>query len=335
MGTGEGAQAYGWWHYVAENPGVAKSYRAQLADNSAFIKWSDDNSEAFDAYRQDVINLNPDQPVSQWNPADDIRRIQDGKMPVNTKVSDDAVRAIREAPRAPTGHIYEYDIPDEEIEKMLDWDAPLSEQPWFRDVKEMAAEYKAQGKQPDALAHVIAKANARDGGRVTGKQFYEGMLSQFDGSQQKVSEFLNEAGIPGIKYFDGSSRSAQEGTRNLVLFEPESIIRQVKRDGDVVYEKSKLYEIKPSTRKEAMEYEGRLFGGAYSHGHLSRAAKDAPVRTIIKQARSRYNELRQTSGLPPVTDWTKTPDSLVQRAFDPSGKPKSKLEEVMELVDKY
>jgi hypothetical protein len=36
-----------------------------------------------------------------------------------------------------------------------------------------------------------------------------------------VSEKLRELGIPGIRYLDGTSRKAGEGTRNFVLFDPE------------------------------------------------------------------------------------------------------------------
>ena len=118
----------------------------------------------------------------------------------------------------PRGAFYEVDIPDEAIEKMLDWDAPLSEQSWFRPTAEVVNNYKAGGKKTDAYAKLISKANAR-GGDITGRQLYEGMLSQFGGDQAKVSAFLNEAGIQGIKYYDGGSRAAGEGTRNFVVFD--------------------------------------------------------------------------------------------------------------------
>jgi hypothetical protein len=66
------------------------------------------------------------------------------------------------------------------------------------------------------------------------------VADKMEDGREAASRALNEAGIPGIKYFDGSSRSAQEGTRNMVLFEPESVIRSVKRDSETVFEKSKL-----------------------------------------------------------------------------------------------
>jgi hypothetical protein len=55
----------------------------------------------------------------------------------------------------------------------------------------------------------------------------DGMLHQL--AQKQVSEGLNKAGIPGIKYFDGNSRAAGEGTRNYVVFD-ENIMTILKRN---------------------------------------------------------------------------------------------------------
>jgi hypothetical protein len=120
----------------------------------------------------------------------------------------------------PEGSLYKVDLPDEQIAKMLDWDKPLSQQSWYRPVADVVKEYKGAGKDVDAYAKLISKANARDG-EVTGGQFYEGMLSTFGGSQAKVSEFMREAGIPGIRYLDQGSRSGGAGTSNFVVFDPK------------------------------------------------------------------------------------------------------------------
>jgi len=116
-----------------------------------------------------------------------------------------------------SGQLYKVDLPDEQIAKMLDWDKPLSQQSWYRPVADVVKEYKGAGKGVDDYARLIAKANAR-GGEVTGRQLYEGMLSQFGGSQAKVSEFMRDAGIPGIRYLDQGSRSGGKGTSNFVVF---------------------------------------------------------------------------------------------------------------------
>lgn len=59
--------------------------------------------------------------------------------------------------------------------------------------------------------------------------------------------------------------------------------------------------------QDAREYESRLFGGAYSASRLHSAAKDAPIRAMIRSARETYNTLRFSAGLAPVTDWSQPP----------------------------
>jgi ADP-Ribosyltransferase in polyvalent proteins len=71
--------------------------------------------------------------------------------------------------------------------------------------------------------------------------------------------------------------------------------------------------------KQAQEYEGRLFGGAYDASRIGpgpgpKAAKDSFFAKAIPMARERYNALRAEFGLQPVTDWKTRParDQLVQ-----------------------
>ena len=161
IGTGEGAQAYGYGHYVAESEDVAKNYKKS------------------------------------------------------------------------TGHLYELDLNESAIDNMLDWDAPLSEQPIYSDVKKMAAEYKAQGKKPDQVAKLTSLMNANK--NMTGGNFYHNLLSKHGGSQEAVSAWLKETGIPGIKYFDGQSRAGAEGTRNFVIFPgAEDQIKAISRNKELL-----------------------------------------------------------------------------------------------------
>ena len=51
--------------------------------------------------------------------------------------------------------------------------------------------------------------------------------------QQFASKYLNEIGIPGIKYYDGMSRSAGEGTRNYVVFD-DTLPKILKRNGGLL-----------------------------------------------------------------------------------------------------
>ena len=47
---------------------------------------------------------------------------------------------------------------------------------------------------------------------------------------QKATDISREAGIPGIRYLDGMSRNAGEGSRNYVVFD-DSIIDILKKYG--------------------------------------------------------------------------------------------------------
>lgn len=104
IGTGEGAQAFGYGLYFAESPGVAKGYALQLSTPSGPVGdvakyWRDNGGEqAYRAYAKDAG--------------------------LKTKEIEEVVSAIRSK-----GNVYTVDIPDEMVSRMLDWDKPLSQQP--------------------------------------------------------------------------------------------------------------------------------------------------------------------------------------------------------------
>jgi hypothetical protein len=49
------------------------------------------------------------------------------------------------------------------------------------------------------------------------------------GSDERGSSLLKEAGIPGVRYLDGNSRTAGKGSRNFVVFD-DSILKILKRE---------------------------------------------------------------------------------------------------------
>lgn len=203
IGTGEGAQAYGHGLYFAEAPGVAKSYQ-QTEGMYKRVTGGMTNKEEFIADH-----------LSQGRPEMSILDLYAQKYGGSF---DGAMKDLLNVKQMyGTGSLYKVDLPDAQIAKMLDWDKPLSQQSWYRPVADVVKEYKGAGKGVDDYARLIAKANAR-GSDVTGRQLYEGMLSQFGGSQAKVSEFMRDAGIPGIRYLDGGSRAGGKGTSNFVVF---------------------------------------------------------------------------------------------------------------------
>jgi len=130
IGTGEGAQAYGHGVYLAESPDIAKHYQTQLG------KFYDQmqTPEGAMSLEEAVTKYHPDgkaaaKVLSTFRTKTDVDTF-------NKVINDEILPEIRAkypqsewdkfAPQQ--GTLYKADLPDEMIDRMLDWDKPLSEQ---------------------------------------------------------------------------------------------------------------------------------------------------------------------------------------------------------------
>jgi hypothetical protein len=68
---------------------------------------------------------------------------------------------------------------------------------------------------PEKAAHVVA--NPADYVPMKGQDLYKYL--GMNESKSHASERLRAAGIPGIRYLDGGSRSGGKGTSNFVVFD--------------------------------------------------------------------------------------------------------------------
>jgi hypothetical protein len=93
------------------------------------------------------------------------------------------------------------DLPDEDIAKMLDWDAPLSEQP--KAVQEIARLYNIK-TTPSGMKEARGSDIYRAISQAEAKPPFN-TASRNPGSVEG-SEALRKAGIPGLKYYDQMSR---------------------------------------------------------------------------------------------------------------------------------
>jgi len=221
IGTGEGAQAFGHGIYTAEAPGVAKGYAEQLSTAKGPLGdvakyWRKNGGES--AFRAFAKNA--------------------GLAPAEIENTANVIRN--------TGNLYKVDLPDEKIAQMLDFDKPLSQQKNILEAltpenmgltlrptpegKYMA--YLADGKPIGLQVKGVTPEVFREkwisrlremgdleggAGRAVG---YLGGTTPGD-LPPLVAKALRQAGIPGIKYFDESSRTAGKGTRNFVVFPGE------------------------------------------------------------------------------------------------------------------
>lgn len=217
IGTGEGAQAYGWGLYFAENKDVARGYQSRIAG----ADWVDKNNrpmssleigeEVYNQARKDGFSVkDADELRSYWS-----HYAQQGGMAGTRGIkSIKAVidgKGIRLKQR---GSLYTVDLlPDEE--EFLDWDKPLND----------VAAKKISTPNIWALIDPDGYGFTK---QIAGHRVYQ-ILAQKLGPKE-ASQLLANSGIPGIRYLDGNSRADGQGTRNYVIFD-DKLVRILEENG--------------------------------------------------------------------------------------------------------
>jgi len=199
IGTGEGAQAYGWGLYFAESETVAQGYRDDLSRGIDF------NGSPLVRDAQLVGSLGNkalDETFyySEYNIDDAIKNAPE--------LADEFEKIRLKLKDTGPGNLYTVEILPDESE-FLDWDKPLSEQ---------SEKVKAALSNSKSLARDVQWEN-------TAGQWHEWMSNLRDGlmTPEDLSKELLAVGIKGIRYLDGTSRKNGEGTRNYVVFDDKDV----------------------------------------------------------------------------------------------------------------
>jgi hypothetical protein len=228
IGTGEGAQAYGYGAYLAESPDVAKQYAKQSANvtpppNRAFrgqeltpgtpeyhaatlLEYGGLQKTKKDLAKW-IAEGSPDENlVNSWKSSLDFLNKAEKKSDFKVLPNENLYQTrlawpdAREAtdPLSP--------------EHFLDWDKPLSEQdPSVQEILKGLDEYD--------WMQVVDRAYNDD----TGRYIYDAARLDYGDDLNKASQELYKAGIPGIRYLDAGSRGAGQGTSNYVVFDDKLI----------------------------------------------------------------------------------------------------------------
>jgi hypothetical protein len=207
IGTGEGAQVYGWGLYFTENKQVAEKYQKMMEGALLSSGYYDRNIAALEDHLQRV-------------PSDDIaRRMLEG-------YKEDKARDEKRS-----GNLYKVSLKVDD-QDLLDWDRPLNEQ--SPRVKKALQRFM-DGSETMVIA-------GRSISLPRGSDIYEmlrtGLFSDtykvvdiFEADHlvgitndfERASRHLNHLGIRGIRYLDGNSRSNGKGSYNYVIFDENDI----------------------------------------------------------------------------------------------------------------
>ena len=223
IGTGEGAQAYGHGLYFAGRKGVAEHYRQKLTQVENPTKLLYDG-QPYDPYNnKHYANLRLRQ--ARGNRARAIKSLEDAihlekvnqrldpqnSSPFRIKQFEETLEVIKNKQEAKSdeGSLYKVELAPKENEYLL-YDKTLGEQP--------------KGVQ-DKLKKFLREQEGEDTWQYRKDQDYRDITNNVleDMPEPEISRRLKEAGIPGIKYLDGSSRSKGEGDYNYVIFDEADV----------------------------------------------------------------------------------------------------------------
>ena len=240
IGTGEGAQVYGWGLYFAEAKGTAMGYRSTLSEavgyivdyygdryyktnegwlfneegdeyggHSDFLDYTDPMTKALDAFHEygdaeaAIKSLEKElEETSEYASESEIEQI---KGAIEILQNDGSDMELKDP-----GTLFEVEIPDNDV--LLDEQKPFDEQP--EKVQEalgqIAEEVASQGEGSPGASF------AESYKEMDGKEIYEALVD-ITGSPEDASALLNKHGVEGITY-DGR----QDG-RCFVVFDDEAI----------------------------------------------------------------------------------------------------------------
>ena len=245
IGTGEGAQSFGYGHYVAENPEVARGYQKKLAKESQATDLNtrmglvdvggtplttfnvDMDAALIDAAKagkKDFVSLAKSK-KTRW---DQLSKDQTYQFQNYAKQKSAAYQNLLNATKkndvayTGSGSFYEIDLPDEQIARMLNFDQPVDEAIRSR-VSQAAMEKFGSGSTG-----------------TSGELLYKELTREFKNAGSAnpaadASEFLRMQEVPGIRFLDQGSRAGGAGTSNFVVFPGnENLLNIKKRNEDLL-----------------------------------------------------------------------------------------------------
>ena len=266
IGTGEGAQAFGYGHYFTDAKSIAEWYRDTLSGNMPPSVIFTINGKEFDTseIENDEVRNEVERAIEYAHESDDVKYdldsfmediISDAKneleytdeddseyIELNERISE-ATNIIKNANidvSYPDGKLYEVDLAPSQDE-YLDWDKPLSEQSDL--VKSAIRNIQSLNSLPDNTKETLKfKQYGLTKPKSDGSDIYAMISSGLayingenahKGNDNAASKLLQSLGIRGIRY---KAEGGKSDSNNYVVFDDNDINIDAKysKDGQVL-----------------------------------------------------------------------------------------------------
>jgi hypothetical protein len=198
IGTGEGAQAYGYGIYTAENPDVARVYQNTLSKYGE-LRFADGTVKNV----QDLPYNSPEQIAGQiWINKPNLADAKFALSNLDSKYlgasKADVLKQLEslDAGQAKlSGNFYKIDLPDEKIATMLDWDKPVSQQNNVMNALRNEAEQRVKSQVlVDIENDIRSKLPVADVG--------DDYLSMFGGQNVSINQDIRQQALDRLNQLD-------------------------------------------------------------------------------------------------------------------------------------
>ena len=144
IGTGEGAQAYGYGIYTAEAPTVAKEYQQKLSSVASAKNLASQYGGIDEGLAEAMRRVENYKQLIADGGGGAMDRVK-SLLQISEKNVED-LKAMKAGLSENTGSLYKVDLPDEKIATMLDWDKPVRQQKNVVDALRNEAEQRVKSK---------------------------------------------------------------------------------------------------------------------------------------------------------------------------------------------
>lgn len=313
MGTGEGAQAYGWGTYVTEVEGIGKSYAEKAADPAKKDYLYEELTKL-----KNIIRHEPNLYIDNRSTISDLKKqIKElEEIQRNDPDFDFEIPRLKEyekewehiedlISKVSTRVLYIVEIPDDTGENYLDWDKPITKKQIKR-IQDYLSENYRKNKLDNFNASIApstaVNAEEIDKWSMRGENIYK-TLENLLGGDREASEALLQCGFTGIKYpAQATTGGRSDGARNYVIFNENDL------------------QITDHTRYRTSQYtpeEQAIIERALKNGTYMKAPNGADTNLTPKQwAQVRTNAFKDWFG-----DWENSPEKA-SKVVDENGEPK-------------